>query len=514
MAHLVYQEDLKDKADIVWKVDPVDDQYKAFIHYKGGRFQEITWVAQPGSQQLFLNCPIFEALYEGTRGPGKTDALLMDFAQHCGRGYGAEWRGILFRETFPQLRDVISKSNKWFRQIWPEARYNKSDHFWEWPTGEVLIFSYMSDPEDYWNYHGHAYPWIGWEELTNWPDPQCYLRMLSCCRSPIKNIPRKYRATANPYGVGHNWVKERFRLPVPHNKYRGPIIKDSRNKEGDLEPPRVAIRGTLDENKILLHADPDYIQRIKAAARNPQELKAWVHGDWDIVAGGMFDDVWLPQFNLVPNIPFNVIPKSWTLNRSYDHGQSKPFSVGWWAESNGDALEWEGRLWGYVPGDIFRIAEWYGWTFEANVGVRMAGDKIAQGILDREADWGIKGRVRAGPADNSIFDDYDPGKSVAGDMSKKGVTWMKSNKKPGSRKLGWQRMRKMLQNAHMHYGQAREEAGLFVFDRCEQFKRTVPVLPRSHKDLDDVNTDAEDHVGDECRYRLMFKNVQVTMGDF
>lgn len=46
---------------------------------------EVLWTPQPGSQVMFTTCPIFEVLYEGTRGPGKTDALLMDFAQHCGK---------------------------------------------------------------------------------------------------------------------------------------------------------------------------------------------------------------------------------------------------------------------------------------------------------------------------------------------------------------------------------------------------------------------------------------------
>ena len=59
----------------------------------------VVWTPQPGSQTLFLSCPIFEALYHGTRGPGKTDALIMDFAQHVGQGLGSAWRGILFRQA-------------------------------------------------------------------------------------------------------------------------------------------------------------------------------------------------------------------------------------------------------------------------------------------------------------------------------------------------------------------------------------------------------------------------------
>jgi len=31
----------------------------------------------------------------------------------------------------------------------------------------------------------------------------------------------------------------------------------------------------------------------------------------------------------------------------------------------------------------------------------------------------------------------------------------------------------------------------------------VPILPRSEKDPDDVDTDAEDHIGDEMRYKVL-----------
>ena len=36
----------------------------------------VAWAPQPGSQTLFVTSPVFETLYEGTRGPGKTNALL------------------------------------------------------------------------------------------------------------------------------------------------------------------------------------------------------------------------------------------------------------------------------------------------------------------------------------------------------------------------------------------------------------------------------------------------------
>ncbi len=78
---------------------------------------KVIWQPHPGSQELFLSSPIYETLYEGTRGPGKTDALLMDFAQFVGRGYQTEWKGILFRREYKEFDDIVEKSRKWFPRI-------------------------------------------------------------------------------------------------------------------------------------------------------------------------------------------------------------------------------------------------------------------------------------------------------------------------------------------------------------------------------------------------------------
>lgn len=486
---------------LVWKHFE-DEGLKAVLRSEDGQDISVAWAPQPGSQTAFLNCPVFECLYEGTRGPGKTDALLMDFLRDVGKGHGAEWRGILFRRTYPELQDAIDKSKKWFKKVFPTATYNEGKSFWSFPDGEKLYFRHFMKEADYWSYHGHAYPWQGWEELTTWPDSKCYTSMFACARSSVPNIPIRVRATTNPYGVGHNWVKARWRLPLIQGYVISPIIMDSLDDEGNPEPPRVAIHGELSENRILLTADPGYRNRIAAAARNKSELKAWLYGDWNVVAGGMFDDVWVPKVHVIPNIPPHLIPPTWRIDRSYDHGQSRPFSVGWWAESNGEPIQIDGKNYGQVPGDMFRIAEWYGWTGKLNEGVRMLSTDIAQGILDREEDWGILNRVRKGPADSSIFDDYEPGKSVAGDMKSKGVRWAAADKRPGSRKQGWEQIRKLLKQAMPEPRGVRENPGIFIMERCTQFIRTVPVLPRSDKDPDDVNTDAEDHIGDEVRYRV------------
>lgn len=455
--------------------------------------RKVKWTPQPGSQTGFLQCPIYEVLYEGTRGPGKTDALLMDFAQHVGLGFGADWRGVLFRRTFPELSDVVAKSQKWFNEVYGrKATYNKADHSWTWDTGEQLMFRHMKVESDYYSFHGHAYPWIGWEELTTWADPKCFKLMMSCSRSTRRDMPRKIRSTTNPYGIGHNWVKSRYRLP----HWSGRVIREPN------EPERVAIKGHIRENRLLVSADPGYINRLRASARNPSELAAWIDGSWDITSGGMFDDVWSDTQHVVPSIPWKAIPRGWRLDRSFDWGSSKPFAVGWWAESNGESINVEGRRIGAVKGDLILVNEWYGWNGTRNEGSRMLASEVASGIKDREIDWGMWKKIQAGPADTSIWDEEN-GNNIARDFGKKGVFWTRADKGPGSRKQGWEATRKRLFNARTNpEGIPREFPGLFVTRDCLQWLETVPSLPRSDKDPDDVDTDAEDHDGDMTRYRV------------
>lgn len=438
----------------------------------------VVWAPQPGSQELFLACPIWECLFHGCRGGGKTDALLMSFAQYVGRGYGQEWRGVIFRRTFKQLGDVVNKSKKWFPKIFPRAAFNSSDMTWTFPGGETLLFRYLNNENDYLNYHGHAYPFIAFEELTNWPNSECYTLMMSCNRSTTPGIPLLIRATCNPSGPGHNWVKDRFEL---HD--RPGEVKVMANGT------RCAIFSHLRENKILLSADPNYVEKLKESSNNPARIAAWVDGSWEVTSGGMFDDLWNPNIHIVDPVNINnLIESGWRIDRSFDWGSSRPFSVGWHAESPG--------------GEIIRVAEWYGCTKKPNEGLRMLAADIAKGVLEREAKWGVTGKVKTGPADTAIWG-VENGNCIAQDFERLGVRWLKADKGPGSRKAGWETIRQRLADGTYK-----------VTSSCKEFIRTVPSLPRDDGDPDDVDSDAEDHIADEVRYRLNTKKISVRSGNF
>lgn len=460
---------------------------------------KVVWRPHPGSQGLFLSCPYREALLEGTRGGGKTDVLLMDFAQHCGTGFKESWRGILFRETYPQLEDVIAKSRKWFPQIFRGVRYNESEHYWVWPTGERLFFRHMKRAEDYWNYHGHEYPWIGWEELTNWASCACYDSMFACNRSSDPGVPRKIRSTTNPYGKGHAWVKSRFIDPAPSGvpivDHRDiPMVQNGVLVRSQVDIIRVCIHSSYLENPSLMLADPMYLANIESITDSNMR-KAWMFGDWTIAAGAMFNDIWTPSKHIVSPFP---IPKEWRVDRSFDWGSSKPYSVGWWAESDGsDIIMPSGKRFCTLPGDLFRIGELYGWNGNPDQGTKETAKEIARKIKDIEQAMGLD--VAPGPADSAIFS-TENGNCIADDMAAVGVDWEMANKSPGSRVNGWTLMRGRFKGAL-----DRDSKGLFVFSTCRHFIRTIPVLPCDAEGgkPDDIDTDSEDHIADETRYRCL-----------
>jgi hypothetical protein len=431
----------------------------------------------------------------------------MDFGQHCGVGYGADWRGVIFRQSYPELSDLVAKSQAWFPLIWPNnAVFNETAMRWRWKTGEELKFAHFRNASDYSSYHGKEFGFIGWEELTNWPSDDGYKVMMTCCRSARHGMPRKYRATTNPAGPGTNWIKRRFQLPVPDGQILGPVIEAKEIEGLPNTDKRCAINCMFSENLVLKSSEPNYLSRIAEGA-SPAQRDAWIRGSWDITSGGMIDDIWERNTHVVPDIYANQLPRGWKAVRAFDWGMSKPFSFGIWVESDGTPIKIGNRVLGSVKGDVFRMFEWYGAIpNEDNKGLRLTATEIAEGILEREnLVWGMQGRIRGGSCDDACFEDYQPGQTVAGDMAKKGVRWTPAGKGPGSRIQGWHTLRTYLQNALPRKDGPREKPGMFVCERCVEWIRLVPIIPRDKKNQDDVDTESEDHAADETRYYLRRK---------
>ena len=497
--------------------------------------QKVVWKPLPGTQTQALTCPCNHVLLHGPRGWGKTDVQLMMFRRYVGIGYGEAWRGVIFDREYSMLDDIVKKSQRWFPQFGDGVKFlaSKGDYRWVWPTGEQLLFRQFREESDYNKYHGQEYSYQGWNELTKQPNPKGYDAMLSCLRSsfvpdlhtprnedgsfstpdgmPLPEIPSMVVSTTNPHGAGHNWVKSRFIDPVPNGK----ILRTTTNifnprtqKQEDFTSTQVALFGSYRENRFLT---PKYVADLENI-KEPNKRRAWLLGDWNIVAGGAIDDLWNEAIHVTPRFP---IPPTWHTDRSFDWGSTHPYSVGFWAESNGeDVVLPDGKIFRSQPGSLIRFDEMYGTAgVGLNEGVKHSPTRVAKDIITREKEllnnkWMVK-FTWPGPADTQIWNEEanDDGEleSKASKMEDQGIEWTRGKKGAGSRKNGLDLFRDRLEASVLGEG-----PGIYFMDNCRASIATLPTLPRDEKNPDDVDTEAEDHVYDDVRYRCLAGNNRFT----
>ena len=489
---------------------------------------EVVWKPIPNSSQAFaLDTRAQHTLFHGTRGPGKTITQLMRFRRRVGLGYGSYWRGIILDREYKNLADIIAQGNRFFLKFNDGCKFlsSNNDLKWTWPTGEELLLRHAKKTADYETFHGHEYPFIGWNELTKQPTAELYDAMMSTNRSsflshvhtpidesgnyatkngkPLPPIPLEVFSTTNPKGPGHNWVKKRFIDPAPSGKVvrkRIEIFNPQTQQDEVFEITQVAIFGSYRENPYL---DPKYVATLNDLTSSNENLKkAWLYGDWSVISGGAFDDIWDSKIHVVPRFK---VPKKWRVDRGFDWGSSHPFSVNWFAEANGEEVVCvDGTVFCPKAGSLIQIDEWYG-TKEigTNQGLRLSADDIAKGIIERETKMLAKGWIEEqpwpGPADNQIRDvrekDVD---TIEIKMAKQGVRWVQSDKSSGSRIIGFQLVRDRLEASVKGEG-----PGLYFTENNKAAIEIIPNLPRDPDDEDDVDTDAEDHPYDVVKYRVL-----------
>lgn len=436
---------------------------------------EIIWAPQEGPQTEAIRCPVFEVFYGGARGGGKTDASIGDWLEHMGT-YGGDANGIFVRRTSKQLEEVVARTKQIYPHIGGHFREQKGE--WEFQNGARQKFRYLERDRDAEEYQGHNYTWLGVEEVTNFPSPEPINKMRATLRS-AKGVATRMFLTGNPGGPGHQWVKDRYVAPcktgykVLREKFHNPF------NGATVELERVFIPSKLKDNPILLNNDPTYVARLQQQG-SAQLVQAWLDGNWDIVMGAFFDC--FDSYKHVLDLSWGLrIPKSAPKFRSFDWGSAKPFSVGWYALSDG--------TWDLPKGALVKYREWYGMKpNQPNVGLKMDADLVAQGIRERE-----KGDIiQFGVADPAIFI-RDGGPSIAEMMLARQIVWKPADRK---RKTGWNQLRKYL------VGDA-DVPLIYFLECCEDTIRTLPAVPHDENDSEDVDTDSEDHAADETRYMVM-----------
>ena len=192
---------------------------------------EIIWQPQE-RQRLVITCPYDEILYGGAAGGGKTDCLIGDWLAHSQR-HGKDARGVLFRNSFPELMEIQRRMEIIFGAI--GARFKEKDMTWTFANGATLRLSYLDSFDDALKHRGHEYTWRGHDELTMRPTDEEYIFLESRMRSSA-GIPTRTISTSNPGGPGHSWVMKRFNIDH-HPKGMVPIHEYFDLKRGVLIDP-------------------------------------------------------------------------------------------------------------------------------------------------------------------------------------------------------------------------------------------------------------------------------------
>ena len=431
--------------------------------------QNVVFKPNKGPQTQFLASAEREVFYGGARGGGKSYAMLVDPLRYCTK---QNHRALLIRKTMPELRDMITHSQRLYGKAYPGARWREQEKEWRFPSGARIEFGYAENMTDVLRYQGQSYTWIGIDELPQYPTPDIYNFLRSSLRSVDPEIPVFMRATGNPGNVGSQWVREMFVNPSQPNV---PFHIDIDTPTGIKKITRRFIPAKLQDNPYLMQTD-DYYAMLSSLPE--VQRKQFLEGDWDAFENSAF-----PEFNkgIHTTEPFDI-PRSWTRFRACDWGYSSPACVLWFA------IDWDNNLWIYR--ELYRnkmTAD----VFAQQVVNMEYGEYIKYGVLDSST-WARRG---------------DVGPSIAETMIQEGCRWRPSDRSPKSRVNG-----KMELHKRLKFDDELEQPRLKIFTTCTNLIRTLPLLPVDNNNPEDVDTDAEDHAYDALRYGVMSRPMNPNSG--
>ena len=412
-------------------------------------------------------------MYGGSAGGGKSYAILADPLRYMGH---PQFSGLVLRHTTEELRELIWKSQEMYPKIYPGIKWSERKMQWQAPSGARLWMSYLDRDEDVMRYQGLSFSYIAFDELTQWATPFAYNYMRSRLRTAANDLPLYMRATTNPGGPGHQWVRKMFILPAPPNKSflatdieTGEVMRFPKGHSREGEPlfRRKFIPAKLSDNPYLAESG-DYEAMLLSLPEH--QRRQLLDGDWDIAEGAAFS-----EFNRAIHVvePYDI-PSSWPRFRACDYGYGSYSAVLWFAVAPDDSVVVYREL--YVS--------------------KVLAEDLAVMILNAESNE----KIRYGVLDSSCWHKRgDTGPSIAERMIMKGCRWRPADRSAGSRVAGKNEVHRRLQ-----VDSFTEQPRITFFNTCIQIIGDLPTLPLSKANPEDINTKvSNDHTYDALRYGLM-----------
>ena len=426
-----------------------------------------------GPQTDFLAASEREVLYGGSAGGGKSYAMLADPLRYITH---PQFSGLLIRHTTEELRELVWKSQELYPKAIPNIKWSERKMQWVSPQGGRLWFSYLDRDEDVLRYQGLAFSRIGFDELTQWATPFAWNYLRSRLRTPASDLPIAMRATTNPGGAGHQWVKKMFIDPAPANQSfwatdidNGQVLRypDGHTREGEPLFRRKFIPARLFDNPYLAKSG-DYETMLLSLPEH--QRKQLLEGNWDVAEGAAFPE-WNTDIHVIE--PFDI-PKSWRRFRACDYGYGSYSGVVWIAISPSEQL--------IVYRELYTH--------------KVLATDLADMILEAEEN---DGTISYGVLDSSLWHKRgDTGPSLAEQMVQRGCRFRPSDRSKGSRVAGKNEIHRRLQ-----IDEFTEEPRLVFFNNCTECISQIPTIPLDKKNPEDVDTNALDHMYDALRYGVM-----------
>ena len=157
-------------------------------------------------QAQFLKSKALYCGYGGARGGGKSHAVRIDAIRGA-----LQYNGIKILIVRRRYTDLQGNYVEPLNRMLPStiAEYNSQLHQYYFINGSTIKlghFQSYSQAAD--EYQGQEYDWIFMDEATQFTEQE--FRLLGGCLRGVNKIPKKFRLTMNPGGVGHRWVKRLF----------------------------------------------------------------------------------------------------------------------------------------------------------------------------------------------------------------------------------------------------------------------------------------------------------------
>jgi predicted phage terminase large subunit-like protein len=266
-------------------------------------------------QEAFLRLRAREVLFGGAAGGGKTLALLMAGLQYVDvPGYHA----LILRPSLAEFAlpgGMFELASDWLAGS--KAHWSSDTNTWRFPGpgrsgagGASLTFGYLDNDRDLGRYAGSSVSFLGFDELGRF-DENTYRRMFRVVRQPsnqsrlgsapdgtsLADVPIRVRATSNPGGPNHAWIKRHF-------------VDPSTQAEGALFLPARLVHNP--------HLDSDqYAEAL--ALLPPTERERLLNGDWEIPdEGALFQRGWIEE------IDRSHLPENTTAVRFWDLAATEP----------------------------------------------------------------------------------------------------------------------------------------------------------------------------------------------